>query len=91
MEQMIPLTVLPINLAKIDTEGYELFTLLGMQNLLENKSILKIIIEISPEFLAEHDQTYEDIYALLKGYGYIPSELTIKDGKQWDEVFSLAK
>ena len=88
LQQIIPTSILPIHLAKIDTEGYEFFTLLGMKEILEKRAILRLVIEISPEFLREHGQRYEDIYELLASYGYKPSKITAKDGKQWDEIFS---
>jgi len=106
LQQIVPPTLLPIHLAKIDTEGYELFSLLGIKELLEKKAILRIVIEISPEFLKEHGQRHEDIYELLEGYGYTPSNIptellegygytpsqhTIRNLKQWDEVFSLTQ
>ena len=91
LQQIVPPTLLPIHLAKIDTEGYELFTLLGIKKLLEKKAILRIAIEISPEFLKEHNQRHEDIYELLEGCGYTPSQHTNRNRKQWDEIFSLTQ
>ena len=91
LQQIIPPTSLPIHLAKIDTEGYELFTLLGIRELLEKKAILRIAIEISPDFLKEHGQRHEDIYKLLEGYGYTPCQQTKRDCKQWDEIFCLTQ
>jgi FkbM family methyltransferase len=91
IQQLIPPHLLPIHLVKIDVEGYELFALIGIKSLLENRSILRLIIEISPEFLGEHGQRPDDIYEMLSGYGYKPNKHTEKEGKQWDEVFSLVE
>ncbi|MDM7960112.1 MAG: FkbM family methyltransferase [Synechococcus sp. WH 8007] len=90
IDHIVPEQLLPIHLAKIDTEGFELFTLRGMKQLLESHSILRLIVEISPDFLKEHNQKHEEIYSFLASLGYQPSQLTIKSGKQWDEIFSLS-
>ena len=90
IESMIPQKTLPIHLAKIDTEGYEMYSLLGMDKLLSRRQIKKIIVEISPEFLAQHGQDWRDIYEFLRDYELFPEKNTDKNNKQWDEVFTLS-
>jgi FkbM family methyltransferase len=76
-----------IALAKIDVEGYELFTLRGMENILRSRIIDRILIEISPVFLQQHGQSSEQIYQLMACHGYMPL-IGPLDSHQWDEVFS---
>ena len=81
---------LQINLAKIDTEGFELFAIRGMKNLFKKKQVNKIIIEISPEFLESHNQKWSEIYEYLASFDFCPDPSTDKSKKQWDEIFTLA-
>jgi FkbM family methyltransferase len=74
-------------IAKIDAEGYELFTLRGMNNLLESRTINRIPIEISPIFLQQHGQSSDQIYQLMAGHGYMPI-IGPQNNSQWDEVFT---
>lgn len=91
IESLIPPKALPIHLAKIDTEGYEMYSLLGMEKLLSRGQIKKIIVEISPEFLAQHGHDWKDIYKFLRQHKLIPANNTDKNNKQWDEVFTLSQ
>jgi FkbM family methyltransferase len=88
VEALIPAEIPEISLTKIDTEGYELFTLEGMRGLFRERRIKRVVIEISPDFLLEHGQSAEDIYAFFRGYGYSPVCSNATPGcRQWDEVF----
>lgn len=87
--QVLPLAALNLGdlaLVKIDTEGFELFTLRGLEPLLKQKQIRRLIVEISPTFLRYHQQKASDIYELLAHYGYHP-KICPSDKEQWDELF----
>lgn len=81
---------LQINLAKIDTEGFELFALKGMRKLFEKNKVRKIIVEISPKFLEAHNQEWTEIYEYLSKYGFSPDPNTDTSTKQWDEIFTIS-
>lgn len=87
--QVIPLAALQLGslaLAKIDTEGYELFTLRGLEPMLRQQSIQRLLVEISPLFLQKHQQTSADIYNLMARHGYRPTIGPLNE-QQWDELF----
>ena len=51
--QVLPLELLELgdlSLVKIDTEGFELFTLRGLERLLRQQRIRQLAVEISPKF-----------------------------------------
>jgi hypothetical protein len=73
-------------LVKIDTEGFELFTLRGLEPLLQQRQIRQLVVEISPIFLQHHQQTPADIYDLLASHGYRPTVGPLAE-RQWDELF----
>ena len=90
--QVLPLAALELGelaLVKIDTEGFELFTLRGLEPLLRQKRIRQLVVEISPMFLQHHQQTPADIYNLLESHGYLPT-LGWQAEHQWDELFLKA-
>jgi FkbM family methyltransferase len=87
--QVLPLAVLQLGqlaLAKIDTEGYEVFTLRGLEPLLRQQTIQRLVVEISPTFLEQHQQTAADIYRLMARHGYCPTLGPLNE-RQWDELF----
>ena len=87
--QVLPLAALDLGelaLVKIDTEGFELFALRGLEPLLKQKRIRKLIVEISPVFLRYHQQKASDIYTMLEYYGYHP-KICPSGKEQWDELF----
>lgn len=90
--QVLPLAALKLGnlaLVKIDTEGFELFTLRGLEPLLRQQRIQRLVVEISPLFLQQHQQTPADIYNLLASHGYQPM-IGPLDERQWDELFVVA-
>jgi FkbM family methyltransferase len=74
-------------LAKIDVEGAELMVLKGMEQMLNEHAVQRIIIEITPRFFKSFGYKKEDIYNFLSAYGYTS---TINDvSQQYDELFIL--
>ena len=87
--QVLPMAALGLGelaLVKIDTEGFELFTLRGLEPLLQQRQIRQLVVEISPMFLQHHQQTPADIYDLLASHGYRPTVGPLAE-RQWDELF----
>ena len=74
-------------LVKIDVEGSEFMVLKGMEKILKNGNISRIIIEITPRFLKCFGYNKNDIYDYLRGYGY--KSLLNFDSEQYDELFVL--
>lgn len=72
--------------AKIDTEGFELEVLKGLNPLLENGRVKKIIIEIDNNNLDRFNATPSSIYSLLNDYGFNPQH-GLELG-HYDEVFT---
>jgi FkbM family methyltransferase len=88
---VLPLSALELgylDLVKIDTEGFELFALRGLEPQLSQQLIRKLVVEISPLFLQQHQQTSDDIYNLLASHGYRPRIGPLKSS-QWDEEFEI--
>ena len=77
-----------IHLMKIDVEGAEFKVLLGMEKLLKERRIIKLIVEISDEFLNYHGNSRSQLYLYLEKIGY-KSMYNSKEG-QFDEVFYLS-
>jgi len=77
-----------IQLVKIDVEGSELFVLKGMEALLKDHLIQRIIIEITPRFFNSFSYRKEDVYNLLYRYGF--KSLVNSDIWQYDEIFELS-
>ena len=77
-----------IDLVKIDVEGAELLILNGMINCLKEKIIKKLVIEITPDFLAQFGHTKSQIYELLNSYGY--KSINNLNTWQYDEIFVLS-
>ena len=70
---------------KIDTEGYEMFVLKGIQELFEEELIRKVVIEISEVNLKKYYSNSSQIYSFLEGYNFKPT-LGLNVG-HYDEVF----
>lgn len=91
--QVLPLAALELSelaLVKIDTEGFELFTLQGLEPMLRQQQIRRLVVEISPIFLQHHHQAPADIYNLLASHGYRPAIGPLNE-RQWDELFEPDK
>jgi FkbM family methyltransferase len=67
-----------ITLVKMDIEGYELFALKGMQNLLRAGRIRNLLIELHPSQLARLGQSVDDVVRYIEGFQYHSS-----DGRIW--------
>ncbi len=77
-----------IDLMKIDVEGAELLVLYGMKNILKEKKITKIIVEITPKFLSEFNHSRKQLYDFMKDLEY---KSTFNLNKwQYEEIFELA-
>jgi FkbM family methyltransferase len=59
-----------INILKSDTQGFELEVLNGAKELLANKAIQFVYLEINFVELYKELPTFSDIYNFLNGYGY---------------------
>lgn len=64
-----------IDILKIDTEGYELEILKGMQQTLKRTSPRLIMLEVIEEFLNKYDTCSDDLIKFLKSLNYTPTEL----------------
>lgn len=87
--QVMPLADLALGnlaLVKIDVEGYELFTLRGLEPLLRKQQVKRLVVEISPAFLQNHGHSASEVYGLLEEYGY-NSTINPTGLQQWDEIF----
>ena len=71
---------------KIDTEGYELSVLHGINDLFEAKLIRKLVIEIDDINLMKYNCTPLEIYDYLDNYNFKPTIGLQKKG-HYDEVF----
>ncbi|MBO3460286.1 FkbM family methyltransferase [Aetokthonos hydrillicola Thurmond2011] len=72
-------------LIKIDVEGLEFSVLSGMVNILRQRNILAVVVEITPTFLANFGHTKDMIYTLMMEHGFTPT-ISSSDW-QYDEVF----
>jgi FkbM family methyltransferase len=59
-----------INILKSDTQGFELEVLNGAKEMLSNKAIQFVYLEINFIELYKELPTFSDIYNFLNGYGY---------------------
>ncbi|MCD6063757.1 MAG: methyltransferase FkbM family [Flavipsychrobacter sp.] len=90
MSSLIPKDFISrIRLIKIDVEGYELFVLEGMKNVVAQLADCHFVIEITPQFLAKVGHSARDIYAFFGQFGYKGRNGLFEDG-QYDEVFYKA-
>ncbi|QUS59985.1 FkbM family methyltransferase [Synechocystis sp. PCC 7338] len=56
-------------MAKIDVEGYELYALKGAENLIQQKKLPVLMLEINNSF-KRYGYSQDDIHSLLKAFGY---------------------
>jgi FkbM family methyltransferase len=76
-----------IDLVKIDVEGAELKVLRGMQRLLVERRIRRLVVEITPHFLGRFDDSREQLFDYLAGLGFRAKyDLQVA---QYDELFEL--
>lgn len=68
---------------KINTEGYELETLKGMNNILSDRRISQIIIELNP-IINEINKLVECI-SIIKSYGFLNAKLLFNSNNIIDE------
>ena len=71
---------------KIDTEGYELSVLHGINDLFEAKLIRKLVIEIDDINLMKYNCTPLEIYDYLDNYNFKPT-IGLQKKSHYDEVF----
>ena len=76
-----------IDLVKIDVEGAELKVLRGMQRLLVERRVRRLVVEITPDFLGRIDDSPEQLFDYLAGLGFRAKyDLQVA---QYDELFEL--
>lgn len=75
-----------IDLMKIDVEGAELGVLRGAEQLLRNRQIKRLFIEIFPANLARFGETREGLWSFLEARGYRP-RYRRTDCEGYDEIF----
>jgi FkbM family methyltransferase len=75
-----------VRVVKLDVEGAELETLLGMSDAMEHLRRAVFIVEMSPGFLALSGAVVDRIYAFFDSFGFSPS-YGIQVAPQWEEVF----
>lgn len=79
LDQLVDLyRIRDITLLKLDIEGYELFALRGMQELLRAGRIRHMLIEFHPSQLARLGQSVNDVVRYIEGFHYNSS-----DGRVW--------
>lgn len=74
-----------VGLVKVDTEGAELLVLSGMKKFIGESRPRKIVVEITPAFLARFGADKQAIYELLGSLGYVGT--VNAELPQYDEVF----
>ncbi|EHQ53708.1 hypothetical protein ECTPHS_13642 [Ectothiorhodospira sp. PHS-1] len=70
---------------KIDTEGYELEVLRGIQELLVAGRVKKLVVEVNDMHLQRFGADSASLYEFLEQFGYLPS-MGLQSG-HYDEVF----
>jgi hypothetical protein len=70
-----------IHLPKIDVEGMEKFVIQGAKQLLKDKKIDNILIEICPENLAMAGYDIQCLHEIFTKLGYVPYSVG-SDGKK---------
>jgi len=77
-----------IDLLKLDTQGYEANILKGATDLLSRQSIRVIFSEVLFSQYYQGQAYFEDIYTLLKSYGYYLVDLFQKSQRRDGALFS---
>lgn len=72
-----------INFLKIDVEGMEILVLKGAQQLLQNKRVLNLLLEVCPYNLQKSGFTVKELYDLFNKFDYIP-HFILEDGSLGD-------
>jgi FkbM family methyltransferase len=63
-------TILPVNVIKIDIQGFELFSFRGMNNLLRTSSDLKIVAEFWPHGFMRAGSSAIELFDFFDALGY---------------------
>ncbi len=71
---------------KIDTEGYELEVLKGLQPLFDRKSIAALVLEIDERALRQFGASTDAVYGWLSDNGFDP-KLEVSARRHYDQVF----
>lgn len=74
-----------IDLVKIDVEGFELSVLKGMEELLENKRIKALQVEVTDQFLLRAGSSKNELYEFMNKHGY--TSIVNSNEWQYNEVF----
>ncbi len=83
------LNISTIHLLKLDVEGAEMIVLKGMKEILSQKIIKKIVIEITDKYLSDFGNSKTELYDFMKFHSYIPT--VNSENWQYDELFILNK
>ena len=71
---------------KVDVEGFEVSALNGADTLLSRAETKGVVVEIDARNLARYGASPDDVYGLLREYGFLPTVET--DGAQhYDQLF----
>lgn len=79
----------PIDLVKVDVEGYELRVLRGMAGLFAARRVKAVVAEITDSFLQQFGDSKEMLYSYMQFHGLRP--MCPCDDWQYDECFELAE
>ena len=74
---------LKIDLIKIDTEGYELKVIKGMENIIHYNKDIKILVEINAKFIHMSGSTPYDFFHYLDAFGLRPWRLVYTRADKW--------
>jgi FkbM family methyltransferase len=62
--------IISIDLMMMDIEGHEIYALQGSRQLLKEKRIKNLLIEVHPKFLKQNGQSEDELIMLLRNYDY---------------------
>ena len=74
-----------VELVKIDVEGFEMDVLKGMETVLKEKKVGKLVVEITDKFLKQCGSSRDELYGFLKDMNYEPQ--VTSDEWQYDQLF----
>ena len=75
-------------LLKTDTEGFDFNVLKGASDLLSRRSLI-VFSEVTPKWLAELDQTPQQMFDYMAGFGFKPYHVSLQN-RRFERVMTIA-